>query len=84
MTFKEECIIEAIWGQSPPKYNKSTTCNKNDKFTREMTVNELGGVKQETPIALNSVIEALISREWDLTIMDEIMVAVDLGFFPCK
>ena len=58
--------------------------NENDKFTWEMTGNELGGIKGETRIALNYAIEAVINGEWDLIIMDEIMAAVNLGFLPLK
>ncbi|WP_407307109.1 cob(I)yrinic acid a,c-diamide adenosyltransferase [Desulfosporosinus sp. SB140] len=61
------------------KYNK-----ENDKFTWEMTAEEMGGIKGEMRIGLNYTIEAVMSGEWDLIIMDEIMAAVNCGFLPLE
>ncbi|MFZ3102181.1 MAG: cob(I)yrinic acid a,c-diamide adenosyltransferase [Desulfitobacteriaceae bacterium] len=57
---------------------------KNDKFTWGMTDEEMEGINGEIRIGLNYTIEAVISGEWDLIIMDEIMAAVNCGFLPLE
>jgi len=57
---------------------------ENDKFTWGMTDEEIGGLKGEMRVGLNYTIEAVMSGEWDLIIMDEIMAAVNYGFLPLE
>ena len=57
---------------------------ENDKFTWGMTEEEMKGIKGEMRIALSFTIEAVLSGEWDLIIMDEIMAAVNCGFLPLE
>ncbi len=57
---------------------------ENDKFTWGMTDEEMEGINGEIRIGLNYTIEAVISGEWDLIIMDEIMAAVNCGFLPLE
>ena len=49
-----------------------------------MTDEEIGGLKGEMRVGLNYTIEAVMSGEWDLIIMDEIMAAVNYGFLPLE
>ena len=57
---------------------------ENDKFTLGMTEAEMKGLKGEIRIGLNYTIDAVMSGEWDLIIMDEIMAAVNCGFLPLE
>ena len=60
-------------------------CKKeNDKFTWGMTEEEMAGIKGEMRIGLNYTIEAVMSGEWDLIIMDEVMVTVNCGFLTLE
>jgi len=54
----------------------------NGEFTWGMSDKELGGLKGEMRISLNYSTEAVMSGEWDMIIMDEIMAAVNYGFLP--
>jgi cob(I)alamin adenosyltransferase len=57
---------------------------ENDKFTWGMTDEEMEKIKGEIRIGLKYTIEAVMSGEWDLIIMDEIMAAVNRGFLPLE
>lgn len=57
---------------------------ENDKFTWGMSDEERGGIKGEMRVGLNYAIEAVMSGEWDMIIMDEIMAAVNYGFLPLE
>ncbi len=52
----------------------------NDKFTWDMSEEEMKGMKGKIRIGLNYTIEAVKSEEWDMIILDEIMAAVHCGF----
>ncbi|AFQ42490.1 cob(I)yrinic acid a,c-diamide adenosyltransferase [Desulfosporosinus meridiei] len=55
---------------------------ENDKFVWEMSDEETGSLKREMRVCLNYAIEAIMSEEWDMVILDEIMAAVNYRFLP--
>ncbi|MCX5780015.1 MAG: cob(I)yrinic acid a,c-diamide adenosyltransferase [Firmicutes bacterium] len=57
---------------------------ENDKFTWKMTDKEKENIKAEMRTGLNFTIDAVMSGEWDLIIMDEIMAAVTGGLLPLE
>ncbi|MDO0824747.1 cob(I)yrinic acid a,c-diamide adenosyltransferase [Desulfosporosinus nitroreducens] len=57
---------------------------ENDKFVWNMTDEEKSGLEREMRIGLNYIVEAIMSEEWDMIIMDEIMAAVNYGYLPLE
>ena len=79
-TTGEMKVIESLG----PRFQLFQYNKENDKFTWGMTDDEMKGIKGEMRIGLNYTIDAVMSGEWDLIIMDEIMAAVNCGYLPLK
>ena len=79
-TTGEMKVIESLG----PRFQLFQYNKENDKFTWGMTDDEMKGIKGEMRIGLNYTIEAVMSGEWDLIIMDEVMVTVNCGFLTLE
>jgi len=79
-TTGEMKVIESLG----PRFQLFQYNKENDKFTWGMTDDEMKGIKGEMRIGLNYTIEAVMSGEWDLIIMDEVMAAVNCGFLTLE